>query len=468
MTQDEIKKPYVAGPNAVDISPSGDGGVLKEIIKPGSGEFTPGNGCKVKVHYTGTLLDGSVFDSSKERGTPFEFNLGKGQVIKAWDIGVATMKKGEVAMLTCKSEYAYGKPGSPPKIPADATLVFEVEVLSWKAEDLSPKKDEGIIRHIIESGEGHGTPTDGSIVDIHLVCEYDGKKVEERDVSFTLGEGSEHGIPYGVEHALEKFKLKEKSKLEIKSQYAWEKEGKPELNIPADADLEYTITLNNFEKAKENWALSSSEKIDQAKFFKEKGTQYFKATKYKLAIKMYKKMVEFTEFDSGFDKEEDVERQQLLTIAHLNAAMCHLKLEQFTEAKDECDLALKQEPNNEKGLFRRAQAFVGLAEPEKALVDFEAVLRIDPSNKAASNFIKICNQKLKEQKAKEKKIYANMFQKFAKRDQEKEDEEKKKQPDVMKTLGEWGQEEREREPTDFEKENPNILMLEGTGDFKNM
>ena len=52
--------------------------------------------------------------------------------------------------------------------------------------------------------------------------------------------------------------------------------------------------------------------------------------------------------------------------------------------------------------------------------------------------------------------------------QQKEEEEKRKQPDVMKTLGEWGKEEREREPTDFEKENPNILMLEGTGDFKNM
>jgi len=57
-----------------------------------------------------------------------------GSVIKAWDIGVASMKRGELAMLLCKSEYAYGKTGSPPKIPPDATLVFEVELFDWKGE----------------------------------------------------------------------------------------------------------------------------------------------------------------------------------------------------------------------------------------------------------------------------------------------------------------------------------------------
>jgi FK506-binding protein 4/5 len=55
-----------------------------------------------------------------------------GNVIKAWDIGVATMKRGELAVLLCKSEYAYGKKGSPPTIPPDATLVFEVELFDWK------------------------------------------------------------------------------------------------------------------------------------------------------------------------------------------------------------------------------------------------------------------------------------------------------------------------------------------------
>jgi FK506-binding protein 4/5 len=111
---------------AIDLSPAKDNGVLKEIIKEGQGDETPTLGGKVKVHYTGTLLDGTKFDSSKDRNQPFKFDLGREKVIKAWDIGVASMKKGEIAILTCAPEYAYGKSGSPPSIPPDATLKFEV------------------------------------------------------------------------------------------------------------------------------------------------------------------------------------------------------------------------------------------------------------------------------------------------------------------------------------------------------
>lgn len=111
---------------AVDISPDKDGGVLKEILTEGTGDETPSASNTVIVHYTGTLTDGTKFDSSKDRNQPFEFELGAGRVIKAWDIGIATMKRGEVAVLTCAPEYAYGKQGSPPKIPENATLKFEV------------------------------------------------------------------------------------------------------------------------------------------------------------------------------------------------------------------------------------------------------------------------------------------------------------------------------------------------------
>uniref|UniRef100_A0A1B6LHD6 peptidylprolyl isomerase n=1 Tax=Graphocephala atropunctata TaxID=36148 RepID=A0A1B6LHD6_9HEMI len=418
MTADENKKPYSPGPNAFDISPTGDGGVLKEVLKQGEGEYTPNSGCKVYVHYTGTLTDGTVFDSSRDRGEPFEFNLGKGQVIKAWDIGVATMKRGEVAMLTCKSEYAYGKSGSPPKIPPDSTLYFEVEMIDWQKEDLSPKKDGGVLRNILQPGEGHATPNDGSMVDVHLVCELNGKVVEERDVTFNLGEGTEADIPQGVEKALEKFKLKEKSQLEVKAKYAWGKEGRPELQIPPNSDLIYTITLNNFEKLKETWALDSDGKLEQGKFFKEKGTNYFKSNKLQLALKMYKKAIEYLEFDSGFVEEGEKERKALLISNHLNCALCLLKLQDYTEAKDQCNKALELEPTNDKGLFRRGQANLALGEPEIAKVDFEIVLKQDPSNKAAAQHVAVCNQRMKEQKAKEKQIYANMFEKFAQKDRE--------------------------------------------------
>ncbi|XP_019745925.1 peptidyl-prolyl cis-trans isomerase FKBP4-like [Hippocampus comes] len=111
-----------------DITPKKDGGVLKLVKREGTGTELPMIGDKVFVHYVGTLLDGSTFDSSRDRGEKFSFELGKDQVIKAWDIGVATMKEGELCQLICKPEYAYGSAGSPPKIPPDSKLIFEVSL----------------------------------------------------------------------------------------------------------------------------------------------------------------------------------------------------------------------------------------------------------------------------------------------------------------------------------------------------
>ncbi|KAJ3312757.1 cytochrome P450 monooxygenase 9 [Boothiomyces sp. JEL0838] len=104
--------------------------LFKKILQEGTGELANRSGSTVKVHYTGSLFDnGDVFDSSVDRGTPFEFTLGKGQVIKGWDVGIASMRIGEKADLLILSEYGYGAQGSPPKIPGGATLLFNVELL---------------------------------------------------------------------------------------------------------------------------------------------------------------------------------------------------------------------------------------------------------------------------------------------------------------------------------------------------
>lgn len=223
----------------------GKTGVMKKLLQEGEGWERPSKGDEVEVHYVGTLLDGTQFDSSRDRRTPFKFKLGQGEVIKGWDEGIKTMKKGEKALFTIPPEMAYGESGSPPTIPPNATLQFEVELLNWTSvKDIC--KDGGIMKKVLVEGEGWQNPKDLDEVFVKYEARLeDGTLVYKSDgVEFTVKDG--YFCP-ALAKAVKTMKKGEKALLTVKPQYGFGEGGKPasrdEGAVPPNANLQITLEL---------------------------------------------------------------------------------------------------------------------------------------------------------------------------------------------------------------------------------
>ncbi|XP_059154414.1 peptidyl-prolyl cis-trans isomerase FKBP4-like isoform X2 [Physella acuta] len=407
---------HSSGPG-VDLTEKQDGGVLKEILREGEGEDRPSKGDKVKVHYVGTLLDGTPFDSSRERGEHFTFNLGKGQVIKAWDLGIASMRKGELAKFTCRADYAYGESGSPPKIPPNATLVFEVELFSWEipCDDLSPNKDKGILRYVLHASDTYKTttPADFASVTIKYSAKIDQQVIiEDTTTTFTLGEVEDPKIVIGLETAIKKMKSQERSRIVLSPFYAFGKDGNQELNVPPNATVTYEVELISFEKAKKVYEMETPEKLEQAEIRKAKGTEFFKKGLTEKAVTNYATILEYLDSETSLEGGEKDKRDALVLAAHLNLAACELRLGNDAKVIEHCNGALELNKDNSKAYFRRAQAHQNRKDYDEAVKDYNQVVALEPDNKAAKNQIIVCKKKLQEEHQQEKKLYANMFSKM--------------------------------------------------------
>lgn len=393
---------------------------MKIIKQEGVGEETPPKGTKVEVHYTGTLTDGTEFDSSHNHGSKFTFNLGKGQVIKAWDLCVASMKRGEICEVTCAAEYAYGKLGSPPSIPANATLIFEIELFDWQGEDISPDGDKSILKEMIEDGSDSEEANEGSTVNVTLVGKYDGKVFEEKTLTVIVDEDDDHLIP-AIPIAIKTMKTNERCRIQVSPKYAYGNDGNKEKNIPADATVVYEITMNSMQRCKESWEMNDQERIDESAKNKSKGTEMIKVQNYAQAEKFYRRAVDNVDHldavDDGVEVEIIKKAESLRLACYLNMALCQIKQKDYVSAVHNCNKALESDPQSEKALFRRGEAQFAQRSFKEAKESYEMAVRVNPENKTAKHNMVKCKNELKKQQALESKTYKGMFEKFSQQDE---------------------------------------------------
>ncbi|EHA8587882.1 putative Peptidylprolyl isomerase [Cocos nucifera] len=310
----------------------GKQGLKKKLVKEGDGWDTPEVGDEVEVHYTGTLLDGTKFDSSRDRGTPFKFKLGQVKLIGKLQDGTVFVKKGydDEAPLEFKTD--------------------EEQVI------------EGLDRAVL-----------------------------------TMKKGEVAYVTIPPEHAF--------GSTESKQDLAV---------VRPNSTVTFEVELASFVKEKDSWDMNNAEKIEAAGKKKEEGNALFKAGKYARASKRYEKGAKLIEYDSSFSDEEKKQSKVLKITCNLNNAACKLKLKDYKQAEKLCTKVLELDGRNVKALYRRAQAYIQLADLDLAEVDIKKALEIDPDNRDVKLEYRTLKEKVKEYNKKEAKFYGNMFAKMSK------------------------------------------------------
>ena len=230
-----------------------DSGLQYIEIEAGTGD-SPAPGDLVQVHYTGQLEDGTVFDSSYDRGAPFQFPLGAGQVIAGWDEGIGLMKVGGKSTLIIPPDLGYGSAGAGGGIiPPDATLVFDVELVGIVEPVAQEEVDEsdyietesGLQYYDIVEGDGP-SPEAGQIVVVHYTgwlldgTKFDSSVERGQPFQFIIGQGQ---VIAGWDEGVATMKVGGKRQLRITKKIGYGSAGAGGGIIPPDATLVFDVEL---------------------------------------------------------------------------------------------------------------------------------------------------------------------------------------------------------------------------------
>ncbi|GAY43643.1 hypothetical protein CUMW_076070 [Citrus unshiu] len=532
----------------------GKQGLRKQILRKGTSWQTPLLGDEVQVHFSGHIDGGACLASSRDTGTPFCFKLGQasesqtypnyilrnmGEVIKGWDEGVATMKKGERAIFFIPSVLAYGEAGSPPLIPSNSSLVFDIELLSWSTiRDITG--DGGILKKIIKEGEGWATPRDNDEVLVKYEARLqNGALVSESNegVEFRVFDG--HLCP-AISKAVKTMRRGEKAELAVKfscksvllvpskavRNLYWktdiviicinsvfanimnqsrvhfifvdgiENDGYEATDIEGGVSSFSNLTIQlellswksvvdvtgdqkvlkkikkagqGFDRPNEGSLVKDSSwtfiftsvslviyigRLEDGTVFETRGSdeEPFEFTTleenvnegleraimtmkkeeqatvtisaeylcshevselvsadsvlhYEVTLIDFTKAAKIIEFHHSFTDDEKHQANGLRLSCYLNNAACKLKLEDYSETSSLCTKVLELEPLNVKALYRRSQAHLKTSELEKAEADIKRALTIDPNNRD----VKLVYMELKDKQREYAKYQAEIF-----------------------------------------------------------
>ncbi|XP_020083595.1 peptidyl-prolyl cis-trans isomerase FKBP62-like isoform X2 [Ananas comosus] len=223
----------------------GVGGLRKKLLRRGRGWETPVLGDEVTVHYVGMLLDGTKFDSTRDRGEPLTFKLGHGGLVSGLEQGITTMNKRELALFTLPSSLGYGESGAQ-GVPPGADIQFEVELISWIAV-VDICKDGGIVKKILSSGDDTQTRDLDEVTVKYRVMLQDGSvvaKSPEVGLELYINEGL---LCPALPKVLKTMRRGERAVVTVQPQYAFGEQGRDAEDgfpsIPPNAILNIDIEL---------------------------------------------------------------------------------------------------------------------------------------------------------------------------------------------------------------------------------